>query len=61
MKNTYVENNKARVIGTVCSELTFSHMIYGERFYLFQIKIPRLSENFDIINVTVSERFFSTI
>lgn len=61
MKNTYFENNKARVIGTVCSELTFSHMIYGERFYLFQIKIPRLSENFDIINVTVSERFFTTI
>ncbi len=58
METTYFDNNRASVAGMVCSELTFSHMIYGEKFCLFQLKIPRLSENYDIINVTVSERFF---
>ena len=61
MENTYFENNKVTVAGEVCSELSFSHMIYGERFYLFQLQIPRLSENYDTINVTVSERFFPDI
>lgn len=46
------------MIGRVCDELIFSHMIYGEKFYTFKIKIPRMSDNFDEVNVTVSERFF---
>ncbi len=58
MENTYFENNQATIAGEVCSELSFSHMIYGERFFLFKLRIPRLSENFDIVNVTISERFF---
>ncbi len=61
MENSYFKNNKATVAGTVYSELSFSHMIYGEKFYLFQLSIPRLSDNYDIINITVSERFFSEI
>lgn len=58
MENTFLENNKVLLCGTVDSELTFSHMIYSEKFYLFKLKVPRLSENSDIINVTISERFF---
>ncbi len=58
MENTNFENNKVTVAGTVDSELTFSHMIYGEKFYLFKLTVPRLSENNDIINITMSERFF---
>lgn len=58
MENTNFENNKVIVAGTVDSELTFSHMIYGEKFYLFRLTVPRLSENNDIINITISERFF---
>lgn len=58
MENTYFENNKVYIAGEVDSELTFSHMIYGERFYLFGLKVPRLSENYDLINITISERFF---
>ena len=61
MENTYFENNKVTVAGEVCSDLTFSHMIYGERFFRFRLRIPRLSENFDVINITISERFFSEI
>ena len=59
VENTYFENNQAVIAGEVCGELSFSHMIYGERFFLFKLRIPRLSENFDIVNVTISERFFS--
>lgn len=61
MENTYFENNQVIIAGEVCGELTFSHSIYGEKFYLFKLRIPRLSENFDMVNVTVSERFFSDI
>lgn len=58
VENTYLENNRVSLLGTVDSELTFSHMIYGEKFYLFKLKVPRLSDNFDLINITISERFF---
>lgn len=61
MENTNFENNKVIVAGTVDSELSFSHMIYGEKFYLFKLKVPRLSENYDLINITISERFFPVI
>lgn len=58
MEKEYYENNNVELWGTVDSELTFSHIIYGEKFYLFKLKVPRLSENFDLINITISERFF---
>lgn len=58
MENTYFENNKVTLVGTVDGELSFSHMIYGEKFYLFKLKVPRLSDNHDVINITISERFF---
>lgn len=61
MENTYFENNRATIAGEVCGELTFSHMIYGERFFLFKLRVPRLSENFDTVNITISERFFPEI
>ena len=37
----------------------FSHEIYGERFYSFDLSVPRLSGNADIIPVTVSERLIT--
>ena len=58
LENTFIENNKVQIAGTVASEMTFSHMIYGEKFYLFKLNVPRLSENNDLINITISERFF---
>lgn len=52
----YEENNLIRLIGTVVSDKTFSHEVYGEGFYSFDLEVPRLSENSDIIPVTISER-----
>lgn len=49
-------NNDVQLIGTVDSQLQFSHEVYGEGFYSFAIKVLRLSDISDRINVTVSER-----
>ena len=43
-------------MGKVTSEKRFSHEIYGERFYIFDMEVARLSSNADIIPVTISER-----
>ena len=51
-----LENNKVKVFGEVHSKPQFSHEIFGESFYEFLIKIKRLSDSFDIIPVTISER-----
>ena len=61
LDNTYFENNKVEIAGEVCDEPIFSHEIYGEKFYLFKLRVPRLSENYDTIDITVSERFFPEI
>ena len=37
----------------------FSHEIYGERFYIFNLEIPRLSGVSDLIPITISERLIS--
>lgn len=56
MNINYADNNHLVLVGKVTSEKRFSHEIYGESFYIFDIEIPRLSDNADIIPVTISER-----
>lgn len=53
---TTIENNTVSIAGEVVSECVFSHKIYGEGFYRFEILASRLSENADTLPVTVSER-----
>jgi len=48
------------LVGKVTSDKRFSHEIYGESFYIFNLEIPRLSGNEDIIPVTISERLFAS-
>ncbi len=50
------ENNVSTVIGIPCSDLEFSHEVYGEGFYVFRMKIPRLSNYDDVLPITISER-----
>ena len=59
MDTNYLENNYLTLVGKVTSEKKFSHEIYGERFYSFDLSTPRLSGNADIIPVTVSERLIN--
>ncbi|MCI8618400.1 MAG: single-stranded DNA-binding protein [Clostridia bacterium] len=56
MDTNYLENNYLTLVGKVTGEKNFSHEIYGERFYVFNLEISRLSGNADIIPITVSER-----
>ena len=56
MNTNYLENNYLTLVGKVTGEKKFSHEIYGERFYVFNLEIPRLSGNSDMIPITVSER-----
>ncbi len=59
MDTNYLENNYLTLVGKVTGEKKFSHEIYGERFYVFNLSIPRLSGNADIIPITVSERIIT--
>ena len=59
MITNYTENNYLVLIGKIISEKSFSHEIYGESFYLFNLEVPRLSGNEDIIPITISERLIA--
>ncbi len=55
----YLENNQIKLIGTIVSDKSFSHEVYGEGFYSFDLEVPRLSDTSDIIPVMVSERLLA--
>lgn len=59
MDTNYLENNYITLVGKVTGDKRLSHEIYGEKFYIFDLSIPRLSGNADIIPITVSERLIS--
>lgn len=56
METNYLENNHIVLVGKVTSDKRFSHEIYGEKFYVFDLSVPRLSGSDDIIPITISER-----
>lgn len=53
-----MENNQVYITGEVVSEFTYSHKVFGERFYLTEVQSRRLSESCDRIPVLVSEQLF---
>ena len=59
MVTNYSQNNSLILVGKVTSEKEFSHEIYGESFYSFNLEIPRLSGTADIIPITISERLIT--
>ena len=61
MVTNFLENNHLVLVGKVSSEKTFSHEIYGEKFYMFDLEVPRLSKAIDVIPITVSERLLTNI
>lgn len=56
MTDKVIENNQVTVMGEIVSDFSYSHEIFGEGFYMVDVKVQRLSESFDIIPVMVSER-----
>jgi len=61
LNTNYSENNHLVLVGKVVSEKTYSHEIYGEKFYLFNLEVIRLSSTTDIIPITISERLLTDI
>ena len=59
MDTNYLENNYLTLVGKVTGDKKFSHEIYGESFYVFNLEVPRLSGNSDTIPITVSERLIT--
>jgi len=61
LNTNYLENNHLILVGKVASEKKYSHEIYGEKFYIFNLEVVRLSSTVDIIPITVSERLLTSI
>ena len=53
------ESNKAKISGTILEIPSFSHEMYGERFYQFKISSKRTSGTEDIIKLIVSEHLLT--
>ncbi len=56
MTTDNILNNEVELTGILETDLKFNHEVYGEGFYSFVIRVQRLSDISDLINVTISER-----
>ena len=56
MNYEQMNNNKVYIRGEIVDLPQFDHEVFEEKFYLVHLKVPRLSDSFDIIPVTISER-----
>ncbi|HHZ12911.1 MAG: single-stranded DNA-binding protein [Caldicoprobacterales bacterium] len=61
MAEHIADNNKVVIVGKVNGPMEFSHEIFGENFFQFDLSVPRLSDYVDLLPVTVSERLLSGI
>ena len=50
------EKNKVTISGEVVRNFTYSHELYGEKFYTTELMIRRLSGTNDIIPVMAAEK-----
>ena len=56
MTDKVIENNQVTIMGEIVSDFTFSHEIFGEGFYMVDVRVVRLIDSNDIIPLMVSER-----
>lgn len=54
-----LENNVVNLTGEIVSEKRYSHEVYGEKFYIYDLSIARLSGENDLIPLTISERLMN--
>ena len=55
------DTNIVNLKGRIENNLEFSHEIFGEKFYTTKIIIYRLSESYDMLPITVSERLLEEV
>ena len=56
MADKAMDNNQVTIVGTVDSEFTYSHEVFGEGFFMLEVVVSRLSHMEDRIPLMVSER-----
>lgn len=56
MTDKVIENNQVVIMGEIAGDFEFSHEIFGEGFYMVDVRVERLSDSSDIIPLMVSER-----
>ena len=56
MNYEQMSNNKLAITGKILEVPVFSHEVFGEGFYETKIEVKRLSEQVDILPITISER-----
>ena len=61
MADKAMDNNQVTIVGTVDSEFTYSHEVFGEGFYMLEVVVSRLSHMEDRIPLMVSERLDSFV
>jgi len=61
MSQNPLENNRVYLCGKVVTPLNFSHESFGEKFFTFKLEVPRLSQQKDILIVTVSDRLLINV
>ena len=42
MADKAMDNNQVTIVGTVDSEFTYSHEVFGEGFYIVDVSVDRL-------------------
>lgn len=55
------DTNVVNLRGELSEDLEFSHEIFGEKFFNTNIKIKRLSDSYDVLPMTVSERLLQEV
>ena len=59
MKYELLSNNRVFLCGTIQSNPVFSHESFGEAFYEIQLLVKRLSEQSDLIPITISDKLLT--
>ena len=39
MSDKIIENNQVTIMGEIASDFTFSHEVFGEGFYMVEVKV----------------------
>lgn len=60
MADKIFENNQVSIVGEIISDFRYSHEVYGEGFYMVDVKVNRLSNFADNIPLMISERLIDT-
>ena len=56
MTDKIFDNNQVNIAGEVVGDFVYSHEVFGEKFYILDVSVSRLSDSYDIIPLMISER-----